>query len=508
MNILLVSPRFPETFWSFTKVNRIFGKKWVVPPLGLITVASLLPQEWGFRFVDMVGRMITEDDWNFSEIVLISGMQVQEQGIIEVIREAKARGKRVVVGGPWAFHRAEHALASGADVVVRGEAETTVPELLEAINGSDTGTILDVGERPDLQDCPPPRYDLLEMDIYMDMALQFSRGCPFHCDFCDITLMFGRNVRTKTPRQIVAELQTLYDLGWRRNICFADDNLVGNPSKAKAMLRELIPWMEERGYPFDFYTQASVTMAADQELLDLMVKAGFFLVFLGIETTDKESLKNAGKHHNAGVDLNEVCRKINQAGLQIAAGCIIGFDNEHPGADQRLIDFAKNNSIPEMMVSLLHAVPGTTLWDRLEKEGRLLTSDYDDEFGLNTTGMNFKPTRPVDELFRELVSTYETLYAPKAFMERISTHLLEMKSPPVKKRFFLPYFSEVRGIVTILFRQAVTRSYRLTTWRYLLYSALKYPARFRFFLMYLLRAEHYYDYAETVSKHSKQMESS
>lgn len=500
MNVLLINPPFPETFWSFSKVNRIFGKKWVVPPLGLITVASLLPQEWNFRFVDMVGRDITEDDWGFSDIVLVSGMQIQEEGILTTIREAKKRAKRVVIGGPWAFHRAEQALAAGADIVVKGEAEAGIAVLLEALDRKESGIILNIVEKPQLQDSPPPRYDLLEMDFYMDMALQFSRGCPFHCDFCDITLLFGRNVRTKSPDQILDELQILYDLGWRRNVCFADDNLVGNPSRAKALFRKLIPWMEERGYPFDFYTQASVTLAGDQELLDLMVKAGFFLVFLGIETTDIDSLKGAKKFQNAGVDLNSVCEKINRAGLQIAAGCIIGFDNEHPGADQRLIDFATRNNVPEMMVSLLHAVPGTTLWDRLEREGRLLTTDYDDEFGAQTAGMNFTPTRPLSDLFRELVTTYDKLYAPPAFMERINAHLMGMHNEPVKKGFSPPYLSEIRGIFTILFRQAVTRSHRLTTWRYLLYSVLKYPNRFRYFLMYLLRAEHYYDYAETIKK--------
>ena len=267
------------------------------------------------------------------------------------------------------------------------------------------------------------------------MAVQFSRGCPFQCEFCDITFMYGREVRTKSPDQILQELQILYDLGWRRVVFFVDDNFIGNPSRTKDLLRKLVPWMEERGHPFDFTTQASVNLAADQELLDLMVRAGFWKVFLGIETLDRESLKDAKKFQNAAVDLDQVCEKINRAGLQIIAGCILGFDNERPGADQRLIDFASRNHIPEMFVTLLQAGPGTDLWKRLEKEGRLMFGGFNDNLGSQTGLINFLPTRPRSEIAGEFIRLYDALYDPEFYLNRSFEYLSRMESPPPKRLF-------------------------------------------------------------------------
>ncbi len=244
---------------------------------------------------------------------------------METIREAKRRGKKVVVGGSLVFHFPEQALNAGADIVVRGEAEVIMPQLLESLRGQESGIVISADGPADLETTPPARYDLLDLNAYVDMAIQFSRGCPFHCEFCDITLMFGRRVRTKTPRQILDELTILYNLGWRRLVFFVDDNFIGNVTMAKNLLQELIPWNESRGRPFDFNTQASVNLGADDELLEAISRAGFIRVFLGIETTDKESLKGAKKYQNASADLVTLCDKITHAGLQIIAGCIIGF---------------------------------------------------------------------------------------------------------------------------------------------------------------------------------------
>jgi radical SAM superfamily enzyme YgiQ (UPF0313 family) len=498
MRVLLVNPRYPQTFWSFDRVLRMLNKKCVQPPLGLLTVAALLPKDWELRLADATVRDVSEGDWAHGDVVFITGMITQYSGIIDTIRQAKKRGKTVVVGGPMAFHVPDDALKAGADIVVKGEAETAIPRLLEALERKESGIVIHSTVRPDIRDSPPPRYDLLDLNLYVDMAIQFSRGCPFQCEFCDITLMFGREVRTKSPDQVLQELQVLYDLGWRRVVFFVDDNFIGNPSRAKALLKRLVPWMEERGHPFDFSTQASVNLAADQELLDLMVRAGFWKVFLGIETPDRENLKDAKKFQNAAVDLDQVCDKINRAGLQIIAGCILGFDNEGKGADQRLIDFASRNHIPEMFVTLLQAGPGTDLWRRLESEGRLLFSGVTDNLGSQTGLINFLPTRPRREIAEEFIRLYEVLYNPEFYLKRSFEYLSRMESNPPEKAFSPPYAYELKAVFVTLFRQGVLQSSRFTFWKFFWKALTKFPQRFRFFLSACIVAEHYYEYCHTI----------
>jgi radical SAM superfamily enzyme YgiQ (UPF0313 family) len=399
-----------------------------------------------------------------------------------------------------AFHIPEEVLQAGADIVVKGEAETVADRLVEALEARESGIVIQGSVRPDLTGSPVPRYDLLDLTAYVDMAVQFSRGCPFQCEFCDITLMYGREVRTKSPEQILGELQAMYDYGWRRAVFFVDDNFIGNPSRAKALLRKLIPWMEERGHPFDFTTQASVNLAADPELLDLMVRAGFWKVFLGIETLDRESLKDAKKFQNAAVDLDKACEKINRAGLQIIAGCILGFDNELPGADQRLIDFATRNQIPEMFVTLLQAGPQTDLWVRLEKEGRLLFTGFSDNLGSQTGLINFLPTRPRAEIANEFIRLYDVLYDPEFYLKRSYECMARMESKPPHKSFSPPYLSELRAVLITLFRQGVLYPSRFTFWKYFIRGLTKFPLRFRYFLSACVVAEHYYEFRHTIKE--------
>ena len=465
MNVLLVNPAYPQTFWSFNRVLKMLDKKVLLPPLGLITLAAFLPRDWDLRLIELTVREISEKEWADCDILMVSGMVNQRNGILGTVAEGKRRGKLVVAGGPMPFHFHQDVFEAGADIVVKGEVELIVPQLLEALEGRKSGILIEAQERPDLHHSLPPRYDLLNMSHYVDMPLQFSRGCPFQCEFCDITLMFGRQVRTKSPDQILEELQILYDLGWRRAVFFVDDNFIGNPSRAKKLLRRLIPWMKERGYPFDFYTQASVNMAADDELMELMALAGFGRVFLGIETTDLESLELTKKYQNKAMDLDVVCSKINRAGFQIIAGCILGFDNECPGADQRLIDFAIRNQIPEMFVTLLQAGPGTDLWARLEREGRLIPTAFDDNFGSQTGTVNFVATRPIEEILNEFIRLYDVLYEPSFYLERTYRHFCAMKSVPYTKAFSLPYLSEVRAVLITLFRQGVLYPSRWKFWR-------------------------------------------
>ncbi|MBI5572279.1 MAG: B12-binding domain-containing radical SAM protein [Desulfomonile tiedjei] len=500
MKALLVSPRHPQTFWSFNSVLKMLGKKGLLPPLGLMTLAALLPKEWSLTICDMTVRDISEEEWRECDLVMISGLVSQHTGMVEAVREAKRRDKTVVVGGPWAFHMPEIFLDAGADIVVRGEGEVVMPQVLQALENGASGVFIEADRMADMETSPTPRYDLIDMDAYVDMPLQFSRGCPFQCDFCDVTLMLGRKVRTKSPEQIMRELQVLYDMGWRRAVFFVDDNLIGSIAKAKELLRKLIPWMEERGYPFAFYTQASVNLAADDELLELITRAGFYRVFLGIETPDKESLELVSKHQNVGVDLDEVCEKINRAGLQIIAGCIIGFDNERPGADQRLIDFAQRNHIPEMFATLLQASPGTTLFNRLQKENRLVDMAMTDNLGSQTALLNFIPTRPTSQIAEEFLRLYDVLYDPGTYLERCFSHFARMRPWPFRKARTPIKFSEFRAVAITLIRQGVLDSSRWTFWKYLYRAWRTFPDRLPNFVASCITAEHYYRYRHTIRK--------
>ncbi len=431
MQALLINPAHSQTFWSFDKVLKMTGKKALLPPLGLLTLASILPNDWQVELVDMVFQNISEAQWVESDIVMISGMSVQRNGILQVINEAKRRGKTVIVGGPWSFHAPEQAFAAGADIVVKGEAEHQIGELLRRIKNKDFGRIVQSQERPDMALSPMPRYDLLDMKSYVDMGVQFTRGCPFKCEFCDVTLMLGRKVRAKRPEQIISELESLYNLGWRRMVFFSDDNFIGSIHKTKELLNELIPWMEKHNHPFNFYTQASVNMASDDKLMEDMYLAGFNRVFLGVETPDEACLKDAGKLQNTNVDLSMVCQKIAKAGFQVIAGAILGFDEEKSGAGERLIKFAEQNHIPELFTTLLQAGEGTDLCTRLESENRLLT--IDDENVSNQTGLvNFIPTRPLQEIAAEFINVYDTLYRPETYIERSYQHFASMDPPKVK----------------------------------------------------------------------------
>ncbi len=497
MQTLLVNPVYSQTFWSYNKVLKMTGKKGLLPPLGLLTLASLIPNDWNVELVDMVLQDISESQWDRSELVFISGMTVQQKGIIEVIKEAKKRGKPVVVGGPWSFHVPEQAFEAGADLVVRGEAEVVMGEILACLKKKDFGRIIQSDERAEMTKSPVPRFDLLDMNAYVDMEVQFTRGCPFKCEFCDVTMMLGRKVRAKNPEQIIQELELIYKLGWRRHVFFVDDNFIGSVNKTKALLKQLIPWMEARNKPFDFYTQASVNLAADEKLMEDMYVAGFNRVFVGIETSDEASLIGAGKIQNTNVDLNQVCRKISKAGFQIIAGAILGFDEETKGAGGRLTSFAEKNHIPELFTTLLQAGPGTDLSIRLQSENRLL--EMKEENLSNQTGLvNFVPTRPLEEIANEFVAVYSSLYKPETYIERAYNHFAEMKPPEYKKPFKRPYLWELRATAITIFRNGIVYSTRFLFWKYFFKALWKFPTRFDRFLVSLIVAEHYYDFKNKI----------
>lgn len=498
MNVLLFSPQFPKTFWSFERVLQLIDRRALLPPLGLITVAAILPQEWTFRLVDRNVAPESESDWQWADLIIISAMMVQKQDFIHLIQEGLRRGKRVAVGGPYPTSLPDEALAAGAHYLILDEGEQTLPQFVEAWERGEERGIFRSVEKADVSHTPIPRFDLLQMDAYDQMSLQFSRGCPFQCEFCDIIVLYGRKSRTKDPDQFMAELQALYDLGWRRAIFVVDDNFIGNHRNVKRLLRQMIPWMQSHQYPFTFMTEASVNLAEDQELMDLMVEAGFNSVFLGLETPDAESLTLTKKFQNNRHPLVESCNKITRTGLRLLAGFIIGFDQERSGAGERIAEFIEETGIPDGFFSMLQALPGTALWQRLEREGRLL----DQGQGLNQTGlMNFVPTRPIEEIAAEYVQAFLYLYDPAVYIQRCYRYALKLGSPQwqQQKPFEWPKGPELRGLLQIVWLQGIWRSEtRWLFWRQLISLARVNPQALIHYLTVCAHAEHFLEFRDLV----------
>lgn len=498
MNVLLFSPLFPKTFWSFEKVLNLIGRKVLLPPLGLLTVAAILPQNWNFRLVDRNVSLESEADWNWADLVIVSAMMVQHQDFVHLIREGVSRGKKVAVGGPYPTSVPNVALEAGAHYLVLDEGEMTLPMLVDALErGEERGTFR-CTEKADVTQTPIPRFDLLQMDAYDQMSVQFSRGCPFQCEFCDIIVLYGRKPRTKAPEQFMAELQRLYDLGWRRAIFVVDDNFIGNHRNVKRLLRAMIPWMHDRQYPFSFTTEASVNLAEDQELMDLMVEAGFNSVFLGLETPDAESLALTRKFQNNRHPLVESCDRITRTGLRLLAGFIIGFDNEKPGAGQRITDFIEETGVPDSFFSMLQALPGTALWHRLETEGRLL----DQGQGVNQTGlMNFIPTRPLEEIAQEYIQAFRYLYDPVVYMKRCYRYALKLGTPKRQVSLQLPKWPELRGLIYMVWLQGIQRpATRWLFWRQLFSLMNTNPRALVHYLTICAHAEHFLEFRGIVQQ--------
>ncbi len=498
MRVLLLYPLFPKSFWSFDRALELIGRKVSLPPLGLITVAAILPQTWEFRLVDRNVCLETEADWNWADLVIVSGMIVQKPDMLHCIKEAKQRGKLVAAGGPYVTSVPDTAQAAGVDFLILDEGEITLPLFVEALErGETSGVFRANGDKPDVTQTPIPRYDLLDLTAYSDMSVQFSRGCPFQCEFCDIIVLYGRKPRTKTPAQLLAELQTLYDLGWRRLVFVVDDNFIGNKRNVKLLLRELAPWMVEHDYPFSLITEASVDLAEDDELLNLMIAANFSGVFLGIETPDADSLALTKKYQNTRNSLVEAVNKINRIGLRVMAGFIIGFDGEKPGAGDRIIDFVEATAIPFAMFGMLQALPNTALWHRLKKEGRLL-EDQEKTTGNQMNLTNFITTRPIEELAREYISCFWELYEPKRYLGRVYRHHLQMAPKTYKKKFRMPELKELQALFIIIWRQGIKRQTRFQFWQQIFLLLKHNPRVWKSYLANCANLEHFMEYRQIV----------
>jgi len=509
MRTLFVYPEFPKTFWSYEKILELVNRKVLLPPLGLVTVAALLPQQWQMKLVDRNVREVTEEEWNWAELVVISGMIVQKSDMAVQIAKAKERGLPVAVGGPFASSTPDAPELNLADFKVLDEGEITLPMFIEAIERGDTnGRFSSNGEKPDVTSTPVPRFDLLELDAYDSMSVQFSRGCPFQCEFCDIIVLYGRKPRTKNPEQLIAELQALYDLGWRRSIFLVDDNFIGNKRNAKLLLPAMREWLSERGYPFSFATEASVDLAADEELLQLMAECRFESVFLGIETPDEASLSVAGKHQNTRSSLVEAVDRITSYGIRVMAGFIIGFDGEQAGAGDRIVRFVSLTGIPAAMMGMLQALPNTGLWHRLEKEGRLIQEKADAK-GVNQTNLlNFVPTRPIREIANEYVQAFCQLYEPNAYIDRVTHYYLKMGKPrwhafykaEKSDQSSLPSLTDIRALSIVVWRQGFKRNTRFRFWKSLAIIAMRNPKLLEQFLVVLAHNEHFQEYRGVVTK--------
>ena len=371
MNILFINPKYPDTFWSFKHALKFIAKKASMPPLGLLTVAAMLPKEWHKKLVDTNISKLTDEHIEWADMIFIGGMIVQKDSSQEIITRCKSMGKTVVAGGP--LFTTQHEKFTGVDYFILNEAEVTLPLFLKDFEEKTPKPIYTSNIRPDITKTPIPLWSLINLKDYSTMAIQFSRGCPFNCEFCDIVIMNGRTPRTKTPDQLIAEFQAIYDGGWRDSLFIVDDNFIGNKSKVKEMLLKLIEWQKEHKYPFTLLTEASTNLADDKELMQMMSAANFNAVFLGLETPHVDSLNECGKFQNATRNLVDAVKTIHQNGMQVFGGFIVGFDSDNEKIFETQIGFIQQIGVVTAMVGMLGALPQTRLWHRLKSEGRLLS---------------------------------------------------------------------------------------------------------------------------------------
>jgi radical SAM superfamily enzyme YgiQ (UPF0313 family) len=461
MKVLLVYPEFPETYWSFSHAISFEGKRSAFPPLGLLTVSALLPDEWERRLVDLNIESLKPADLDWADLVFASAMLVQKDSLRRIVRQCKERGKRVVVGGPYITTGA--ADLPEADHIFLGEAETTLPEFVRDLERGELKRIYQATERPDLIHSPIPDFQLADLSQYSAMSVQYSRGCPFQCEFCDIIEIYGRSPRTKSNEQVLGELDALLRLGWRGTVFVVDDNFIGNKRNVKKLLPELIAWSERHNHPFSFLTEASVNLAEDEELLNGMRQAGFRRVFIGIETPVTESLKETQKHQNMRHDLLDSVRKIQSYGMEVMAGFIVGFDNDPEDIFERQIDFIRESAIPLAMVGLLQALPETQLWRRLEREGRLLKESS----GNNTDGsINFIPRMDAKRLVEGYKSILQSIYSPREYYQRALDCLERIVAKTPEPRLGGP-MDDIMALFRVVYTLGVRDRARREFWRYL-----------------------------------------
>jgi radical SAM superfamily enzyme YgiQ (UPF0313 family) len=473
LKILLVYPQYPDTFWGFKHALKIISKKAAYPPLGLLTVAAMLPDSWEKKLVDMNVTSLTDEDLEWADYVFISAMVVQKNSVKEVVARGKKFNTKIVAGGPLFTTGYEE--FEGVDHFVLGEAEITLPLFLEDLEKGCARHIYTSDERPDITKTPVPMWSLINMKKYASMNIQYSRGCPFNCEFCDIIILNGHKPRTKDKDQVLAELDALYNQGWRSAVFIVDDNFIGNKRKLKAeILPAIIEWMREKKHLFSLFTEASINLADDEELMRLMVEAGFDRVFVGIETPNEESLVECNKFTNINRDLVASVKKIQNYGFEVQGGFIVGFDSDPLSIFKSQISFIQKSGIVTAMVGLLNAPRGTALYKRLKKENRLLKDFSGNNMDFS---LNFVPKMNSETLINGYKHILDTIYSPKQFYERVKIFLKEFKPQKRKGKFRLPSY-QLRGFIKSMWFLGVRENGRRDYWKFFASTLLRHPRSF------------------------------
>jgi len=485
MNALLVYPKYPNTYWSLSHALPFISKKAAYPPLGLITVAPLLPPEWQKKLVDLNIEALNDEDLHWADYVMISAMSVQTKSVNEIIARCKKLGKKIIAGGP--LFTAEYENYSNVDHLILNEAEITLTPFLDDLKNGRPKHIYQTDEFADIKCSPVPDYSLLNISKYASLSIQYTRGCPFNCDFCDITVLFGKRVRTKATDQIITELTNLYERGFAGSLFFVDDNFIGN---RRVLKRELLPaiiqWQKDYNHPYNFLTEVSINLADDKELMHMMVKAGFSRVFVGIETPDEESLTECSKTQNKNRNLMEGVQYIQSMGMEVSAGFIVGFDHDSSTIFQRQIDFIQNSGIISAMVGLLNAPKKTPLYERLKKENRIL-HDFD---GDNTNfSLNFIPKMNKEELLEGYQKILESIYSCKPYFERVKKFLVDFE-PRVKKQTAINT-DKIKALFKSIIILGIIDRGRKYFWQLFFWSLFRKPKVFPLAITYAVFGFHY-----------------
>lgn len=483
MKVLLVYPEFPDTFWSFKHALKFIHKKSAYPPLGLLTVGAMLPEKWAKRLVDLNMTKLSEKDLAWADCVFISAMAVQRKSAHQIISWCQRLGLKVIAGGPLFTNECEE--FEDVDHLVLNEAEMTLPPFIADLEKGCAKRVYETSEFCDIRETPAPMWELADLKRYAAMSVQFSRGCPFNCDFCNVTALFGHRARIKTVEQITAELDGLYRLGWRGQVFVVDDNFIGNKKYLKTqLLPGLIEWQrDKRGIPLN--TEASINLADDKVLMEMMVEAGFDSVFIGIETPDERSLTECNKTQNKNRDLAESVRLIQRTGLQVQGGFIVGFDSDKPSIFQRQIDFIQRTGIVTAMVGLLQAPVGTKLYKRLKQEGRLagpLSGDNVD----GTT--NIVPKMDQNILFRGYRNIMRQIYSPKPYYQRVKTFLRTYRTPKFKTPLD---FQRILALFRSSIRLGIIGKERLQYWKILSWTLFRRPELLSLTITFAIYGHHF-----------------
>lgn len=485
MKILLVYPEYPDTFWSYKYALKFVSKKAAFPPLGLLTVSALLPQSWEKKLIDLNTSKLYTKDILWADYIFISAMGTQYSSAVETIAKCKAHGKTVVAGGPLFTEDFEK--FETVDHLVLNEAEITLPLFISDIKNNTTRRIYQTSEFAEIKESPAPDYSLINMAKYSSKCIQYSRGCPFNCDFCDITALLGHKSRVKTTTQILNELQNIYDAGGRGEIFFVDDNFIGNKQVLKNdLLPNLIQWMEAHKNPFSFNTEASINLADDPELMNLMTRAGFSAVFIGIETPQESSLEECSKYQNKNRNLIASVKKVQQAGIEVQGGFIVGFDSDLPSIFKQQIEFIQKSGIISAMIGLLNAPTKSKLYKRLHSEGRILSKMSGDNTDAST---NIVPKMSMADLKSGYKEVIQGIYNGKPFYDRVQLFLKDFQ-PRVKNKTKLN-FTKVKALLKSILIIGIYNKNRKYYWRLFFWSLFKRPSVFPLAITYTIFGYHY-----------------